>query len=74
VRLEEALNASSIGAAAFPLVEDIVYFRDGTTFWWLGTRYVDRDKPPRQAILEADGWHPYETTERLPKGTHGTRD
>ena len=68
MRLEEALNASSIGAAAIPAVEDIIYFRDGRTLWWLQDGYKDRGRPPGPKILESDGWHPFEGSQLIPKG------
>lgn len=58
--LEEAIAASSVGAAAIPGVEDIIRYADGNTWWWLKDKYVKRDKPPSQKILESDGWHPFE--------------
>lgn len=66
MRLEEALAASSHDAAAIPAVEDIIYFRDGRTYWWTGTTYVLR-RAPGKHVLESDGWHPFEDIEVIPK-------
>ena len=58
--LDEAIAASTIGAAAIPNVEDIVRFADGSTFWWLQTRYIKRSVSLPTRILESNDWHPYE--------------
>ena len=55
---DEAVAASTVGAAAIPAVEDIVRTKDGTTWWWLQDRYVQRDKPLGEKILSSNGWHP----------------
>ena len=58
MKLKEALDASTVGAASFPNVEDIIHCRDGTTWWWLQTRYILRDKPLSEGLRQADGWNP----------------
>lgn len=55
---DDAVAASTVGAAAFPAVEDIVRLKDDTTWWWLQDHYVQRDKPLGEKILSSDGWHP----------------
>ena len=66
MRLEDALNASSIGAAALPAVADIVHCREGRTYWWLNTRYVDRGVQLHEGLLQSDNWHPFERADLLP--------
>lgn len=57
--LEEALAASTVNSAAFANVEDIVYRGfDRRVYWWLGSRYVMRDKPLPERVITSDGWHP----------------
>lgn len=58
MRLEEALAASTVGAAGLPAVEDVIRCRDGTTWWWLNDHYIQRDQPLAERILSSDGWHP----------------
>lgn len=55
---DDAVAASTVGAAALPAVEDIVRTKDGTTWWWLQDRYVQRDRPLKPSLLESDDWHP----------------
>ena len=72
--LDEAIDASTVNAAAFTAMQDIVRCGDGTTWWWLGKRYVKRDKPVSQRVLESDGWYPIQPIRPVRKVTDAPRD
>ena len=61
--LEDAIAASTVRAAAFPTVEDIIRCENGATWWWLQTRYVQRDRPLSPRILASNDWHPVQPIE-----------
>lgn len=58
MKLDEAIAASTVQAAGLPAVEDIIRCKNGTTWWWVQTRYIQRDKPLSDTILDSDAWHP----------------
>jgi hypothetical protein len=66
MKLQEAIEASPLRAAAFPAVGDILRLEDGRTYWWLQTKYVDRGKDLHPDFLASDDWYPFTRVDLMP--------